>query len=94
MPLTIELTPELEEAVSERAQQQGITPEHLALQELNRLFLEPVPRERDAAWKQLVHRYQSLVEKEFATGLTAEEAQECERLGAEIDAAETASESR
>ena len=89
--MTLTLTPELERAVNETAKRQGIAPEYLALRELQRLFLPAaVPAAPDAyAWETQVHRYQSLVEKEFLAGLTAEEAQECERLGAAIDAAET-----
>ncbi len=81
--MTLTLTPELEYAVNEKAKRQGVPPEHLAMRELQRLFL---PAD---AWEMQVHRYQSLVEKDFLGGLTAEEAQECERLGAAIDAAET-----
>lgn len=81
--MTLTLTPELEYAVNEKAKRQGVPPEHLAMQELQRLFLPDAD-----AWETQVHCYQSLVEKDFLTGLTAEEAQECERLGAAIDAAE------
>ena len=89
--MTLTLTPELEYAVNEKAKRQGVPPEHLAMRELKRLFLPsavPTPSDADA-WETQVHRYQSLVEKDFLGGLTAEEAQECERLGAAIDAAET-----
>lgn len=91
--MTITLTPELERAVSQRAKRQGMTPERLAVEALNRLFLasETGQNQNDALhWKSLRHRYQTLVEKEFTLGLTAEEVKETERLGAEIDAAELA----
>ena len=45
--MTLTLTPELERAVNEKAQQQGVAPEHLAMQELQRLFL---PSHADNAW--------------------------------------------
>lgn len=42
-------------------------------------------------WRVLVHRYQQLVDKDFLAGLLPSEAEEVERLGAEIDAAEASS---
>lgn len=41
--VTITLTPELERVVAERAQQQGTTPELVALDKLNEQFLPDLP---------------------------------------------------
>lgn len=44
--MEIMLTPEIEQALAEQAQQQGTTPEHLALESLRRQFVVPSQRRR------------------------------------------------
>ncbi len=41
--MTITLTPEIERALTARANQQGTTPELLALHDLKELYADPVP---------------------------------------------------
>ena len=86
--MTLTLTPELTQAIEERAEEMGISSECAALDELNSAFLEgdswsrtrPTPQ-----WRNLIDRRYRLIEKKFTVGLIEDEVQEFNRLTAEIE---------
>ncbi len=66
-PMILTLTPELTQAIEEKAQEQSTPPECLALHELNRAFLDTdgLPFGRDTSTERidLVNRRYRLIEK-------------------------------
>ena len=89
--MTLTLTPELTQAIEERAKAEGTTPDCAALLALERVFVDgedywfggtvPVRME----WHNLITRRSELIEKQIIAGLTAEETQELARLDSDID---------
>lgn len=86
--MTLTLTPELAQAIEERAKAMGISPECAALDELNSAFIEseswdtsrPTPE-----WRNLIQCRHRLIEKKYTVGLTAEEVQEFNYLTARME---------
>jgi hypothetical protein len=86
--MTLTLTPELTQAIEERAEEMGVSPECAVLDELNAAFLEANPWDRSRPtpqWRNLIDRRYHLIEKKYTVGLTEEELQEFNRLTAQIE---------